>query len=113
MLSKKFSIFAPMKRVLYLIRFLFVLLSLILILGDCGVLHDSFSFQSNEVQRECSDTSRDFGHMNSICLEDDLAIHDKMVNVGSCICNSNNGFSCTAHLNNSYIGCIWQPPKVS
>lgn len=92
---------------------LIVLLCITIFGADFGFIDHSFSSNKISSHNECSDISNNFSHFHSDCYEDDNLLNDLKFKSN----NFSGTFNIVPNINdnfkNSYISCIWQPPKVS
>jgi hypothetical protein len=92
---------------------LLLALNLAIILAGGSFIDNTLSKENTGFHHECSDVSKHFEYFHSFCFEDDVNLnHTKIMT------EDIQGWTeplpvLTASFKNTYITCIWQPPKHS
>jgi hypothetical protein len=102
-----------MKAALMQTHFLFIVLSLSLILADCSFIGNAFTHHLTSTQRECSDISGNIAHSGSVCFEDEVFMNDIKVKPTIFLGCIELVPNLTVNFKSHYITSIWQPPKFS
>lgn len=92
---------------------LFLTLSFILILAECGFLSDVYSPYNFSLHRECTDISNHVEHSHSHCFQIIFIITDSKPNSNKSLDEIERIPTVSFNFKNLIFSNIWQPPNFS
>jgi hypothetical protein len=100
-----------MKKAIEQTCFLFLAVSLMIILVDGSSIDHAFYPDHASFSKECSDVSNHFENSCSICCEDDIFVNHSKVKSKICLSIIDPLSGLMIVINNNHFASIWQPPK--
>lgn len=102
-----------MRNTIKQILLLFFIITMTLILADYNFNDNGLSHNQIFEHSKCSDIPDNTDNTHSVCFEDDGFINDIKNQPNTFYSNIDLVSVLNDSFKNSYISCIWQPPKIS